>query len=475
MTATKKRVDMRDLTKGPILSQILMFALPLIATSVLQLMFNTADIVVVGRFGGETPEECANALAAVGSCGSLINLIITLFMGLAVGAGVCVAHDMGAKHYKDVTKVVHTAVLAASVCGVFVAVFGFLMTPTFLAWMGTNEAVMDQAILYMRAYFCGVPASMIYNYCAAMLRSTGDTVRPLTFLSVSGVVNVGLNLVMVLVFHLGAMGVGIATAASNWTSCILILLFMLRTDGPCHLELSKLRIDKKKLKKIIFLGLPAGIQGSLFSVSNVLIQSSMNSLGEIVVAGNTAAANLEGYVYATQNALYQTALTFVGQNVGARKYERLKKCVLWCVLVVTLVGLFFGTGMYLFGHQLLGIFAPGNEVVIAAGLKKLSITCVTHFLCGIMEVGCGIMRGLGKSICPMIVSLIGSCALRVVWVYTAFALYPTAETLYISYPVTWILTASAHYIFCFINLRKLKKRIYGTPQHQEQSPAKAAV
>lgn len=458
MIATKTKGRIRDFTEGPILSRILMFALPLIATSILQLLFNTADIVVVGRFGGSTPEECAISLAAVGSCSSLISLLVNLFMGLAVGTGICVAHDMGAKDYKGLSQVVHTAVIAATVCGAFVGVLGFIMAPTFLTWMGTDEDVLFQATRYMRAYFCGVPAGMLYNYCAAMLRSTGDTVRPLTFLSISGVANVLLNLVMVLVFHSGAMGVGIATAASQWISCVLILLYMLRTDGPCHLSLDQLRVTPEKLRKIVRLGIPAGIQGSLFAISNVLIQSSINSLGEIMVAGHTAAANLEGYIYTAQNALYQATLTFVGQNVGAKKYERLKKCIFYCLGAVTVIGLVMSVGVYVFGRPLLRIYAPDSEAVIEAGMISLGIAGLTHFLCGMMEVGCGIMRGFGKSLLPMFTSLIGSCALRVIWVYTAFAIWPTAEVLYVSYPVTWTVTAAAHFIFAFITYKKFVKQ-----------------
>ncbi len=457
-TAKAKRLS-RDFTQGPILSQILMFALPLIATSVLQRLFNTADAVMVGSFSG-TPEECETALAAVGSCGSLIDLVVSLFMGLAVGAGICVAHDIGAKLYGDVSRVVHTAVIAASVCGVAVMIFGLLMARPLLMLMGTGNgdaAVLDQAVMYMQAYFCGIPASLVYNYCASMLRSSGDSSHPMIFLTVAGLVNVLLNLVTVVGLGWGAMGVGVATAVSQWVACIWVLLFMLRTEGPCKLELGKLRVDRKKLRRIILLGIPAGIQGSLFSVSNVLIQSSMNTFGKVVVAGNTAASNLEGYIYATQNALYHTALTFVGQNVGARKFDRLKKCILWCVVVVTVVGLFFGLLAYIFGETLLGIFAPDNEAVVQAGLRKLAITGLTQFLCGLMEVGCGVLRGLGNSVTPMIVSLIGSCVLRVVWVYTVFVLYPSPETLYLSYPVTWIITASVHYLFCGITLRKKRR------------------
>lgn len=456
LTAAKSKRLSRDFTTGPILPQILLFSLPLMATSILQKLFNTADTIMVGRFSG-TPEECETALAAVGSCGSLIDLLVGLFLGLAVGAGVCVAHDIGAKHYKDVSRVAHTSVIAACVCGVLVSIFGFFMARPLLAMMGTgngDQGVLDQAVLYMRAYFFGIPASLIYNYCAAMLRSSGDTVRPMIFLSVSGVVNVVFNFILVVGFGLGALGVGIATAISNWIACFLILAYMFRFDGPCKLELKKLRVDPKKLRKIILLGIPAGIQGSLFAVSNVMIQSSVNSFGKVVVAGKTSAANLEAYIYITQNALYQTALTLVGQNVGARKFDRLKRCILWCTLVVTVIGITLGCAVYFFGHALIGIFAPGNEAVIAAGIKKLSITGITQFLCGLMEVGCGIMRGLGKSLTPMFVSLIGSCLLRLVWIWTVFACFPSPETLYISYPITWIITAATHYICCFITVRK---------------------
>lgn len=448
----------QNLTEGALLPKIILFTLPLIATAVLQLLFNTADTVVVGRWGGSTPEECETALAAVGSCGALTNLIVNLFFGLSVGAGVCVAHDIGAKQYKEVSRVVHTSVLAALICGVVVTVFGFVMAPTLLTLMKTDPVVLDEAVPYMRAYFCGMPANMLYNYCASMMRSSGDTTRPLAFLSIAGVANVLLNLVMVLVFHAGAMGVGVATAASQWVSCILIVGYMMRMDGPCRIELKKLRIDSSKLSKIVLIGLPAGIQGTLFSFSNVLIQSSVNSFGKVVVAGNTAASNLDSYVYATQNSLYHTALTFVGQNVGAHKYQRVRKSILWCTLVVTVVGLSVGGVLVMFGKPLLHIFVPEGGAVVEAGMVRLSIMGVFYFLCGLMEVGCGVMRGLGKSITPMIVSLLGSCVFRVVWICTVFALFPTLKVLYISYPISWALTGAVHYLFCFATLKKIEKR-----------------
>ena len=424
MSASVQAKKIRDFTEGPILSRIILFSLPLIATSVLHLLFNTADTIVVGRWGGATPDECENALAAVGSCGSLINLIINLFMGLSLGAGVCVAHAVGAKRYDRVDAIVHTSVVTSAVLGVIISIFGFLMAKPLLTLMGTEAEVLDQAVPYMQAYIVGMTANMIYNYCSSMLRSIGDTVRPLLFLSVAGVVNVLLNLVMVLVFHQGALGVGIATAASHWVSCIMILVFMIRSDGPCHLDLKRLRVDFKVLRKIVLIGIPAGIQGSLFAVSNVIIQSSVNSLGKIVVAGNTASANLEGYIYATQNALYQAALTFVGQNMGAKKLDRIKRTALWCLVCVTVIGVFISTLMYLFGEPLLSLYAPGNAAVIEKGMIRLRIVGLLHFICGIMEVGCGCVRGMGKSILPMIVSLIGACFSRVVWVFTVFQTSP---------------------------------------------------
>lgn len=461
MTKAEKSKTVKDFTQGPLLSRIILFSLPLIATSILQLLFNTADTIVVGRWGGETPDECANALAAVGSCGSLINLLINLFMGLSLGSGVCVAHAIGAKRYDEVDSIVHTSVIAATVGGIIVTVFGMVMAEPLLRLMGTEEAVLAQAVPYMRAYFMGMVANMIYNYCAAMLRSTGDTVRPLIFLSIAGVVNVLLNLVMVLIFHQGARGVGIATAASHWVSCILILIFMMRKEGPCHLDLKKLRVNLRVLRKIVVIGIPAGIQGSLFSISNVTIQSSVNSLGKIVVAGNTASANLEGYIYATQNSIYNAALTFVGQNMGARKFDRIKRTAWGCLAVVTVIGIAISGIMFLFKGTLMNLYSPGNTPVIEKGLIRFYIIGLTHFLCGIMEVGCGCVRGMGKSLAPTLASLLGSCVFRVVWVYTVFPLAPEAmrqQVLYYCYPISWVVTALVHFIVFFTILKKEKKQ-----------------
>ena len=454
MLQAKKK---RDLTSGPLFSQIILFTLPLIATGVLQLLFNTADTVVVGRWGGASPEARTAALAAVGSCGSLINLIVGLFMGLSVGAGVCVAHDIGAQNHRSVSKTVHTSVVASLICGAVVTLIGLCFARPLLELMQTPEDVIDQAVLYMRAYFCGMPAHMLYNFCASIMRSAGNTTRPLFFLSVAGVVNVVLNLVMVIGFDTGALGVGVATAASQWVSCILIVLYMMKNECPCKIEINKLRISLPHLKKMIMIGLPAGIQGMLFSISNVMIQSSINGFESVAMAGNTAASNLDGYIYISQNALYHTAITFVGQNVGAGKWDRVKKSILYSLLCVVAVGVFLGALMYLFGEMLLSIFAPGAPDVIAAGMVRLGIMGTTYFLCGTMEVGSGVLRALGKSTTSMIISLIGACALRLAYIYTIFEIFRSPFVLYLSYPISWILTTAALFLFVFLDIKKRKK------------------
>ncbi len=449
----------KNFTAGPLIPQILLFSLPLIATSILQLLFNTADTVVVGRWGGDTPEASAASLAAVGSCSSLIMLLVNLFIGLSTGAGICVAHEIGAGHEEEVQKTVHTSVILALISGAFVTVLGLVAAKPLLSLMGTNETLLDEAALYMRAYFCGMPANMLYTFCAAMLRSKGETVRPLLFLSISGVVNVLLNLLLVIVFRCGAVGVGIATAVSQWVSCILIVIYMMRMSGLCRICLRELRIHKDKLGQIIRIGLPAGIQSSLFSIANVLIQSTINTFEPVVVAGNTAALNIEGYVYASQNAFYQAAPTFMAQNMGAGNYNRMKKVVLHCSWMVVAVGATLGGIVLLFAQPLLGIYAPGNQPVIDAGMTRLTVICLGYFFCGLMEVGCGCMRGIGKSILPTVVSLLGSCVLRIVWVYTVFQWSPTLTTLYIAFPMTWIITAMAHYILLAISMHRLHKQM----------------
>ena len=443
MTSTSKKAH-RDLTEGNILKQIVLFALPMIATSVLQLLFNTADTIVVGRWGGDTETEREIALAAVGSCGAIINLVVNIFLGLSVGAGVCVAHGIGAKEFENVEKTLHTAVYTALIGGVLTTIVGLVLTPQLLGMIGIESSILPEAELYMRAYFCGMPAALLYNYCAAMLRASGDTARPLGFLSIAGLANVVLNLIMVLLFKTGALGVGIATAVSNWISCTLIILFMLKTEGPCHLDIKKITIHKEHLKKILAIGLPAGIQSSLFSISNVIIQSALQSFkSATVIAGHTAAANVQGYIYTVMNSTAQSAMNFTGQHVGAKKYKRLKTVVLWHYLLVFVAGFTLSCTIFLLGNPLLSLFIPGNTEAIKIGLISMQLIGLPYFICGFLDVGSYTMRGFGKSLTPTIISLLGACVLRIVWIYTVF--YPfysdNIAVLYLSYPITWFVTA----------------------------------
>jgi len=455
--ANAKAAKNRDLLSGALLPKIIWFSLPLMATGILQLLFNTADTVVVGRFGGSTPEECETALAAVGSCGSLIAVIINFFMGLSVGSGVCTAQSIGARRDDEVEQVVHTSVITALVLGTFVAIVGMILSRPLLIAMGTDPTVLSPAVAYIIAYFAGAPANMLYNYCAAILRSKGDTSRPLLFLTVAGVSNVILNLITVLVFDMGALGVGIATAASHWISCILIVLHMMRLDDACRIDLKKLKIHRPTLSKMLCIGIPAGIQGTVFSFSNVMIQSAVNSFGRVTVAANTAANNITDYGYMAQNAIYHAALTFVGQGVGAKRYDRVRTASLTCVATVTVVGLVTGLLSVAFGEQLLSIFAPGNIEVIRLGMIRIRYMCLPYFLCGVMEVGSGILRGLGKSMTSMIVSISGICGTRLIWLFTIFRSFRSLDILYFSYPVTWTITACAHFAFAIYFIRRMRK------------------
>lgn len=449
----KKQIDM---TEGPILGRMILFTLPVLATGVLQLLFNASDLAVVGQFGGADSQI---EVGAVGSCGALINLIVNLFMGLAVGAGVIAAQDIGAKRYEAVHKLADTALTVSLIGGVAVGVFGFFATEPLLRLMGTTKEILPSAVPYMKAYFTGMPGCLLYNYLAAIQRSGGDTKHPLLFLAISGVANVGLNILMVAGFKLGALGVGIATSASQYIAAAAILIFMLREEGCCRV--TGFALDGERLKKMVLIGLPAGLQGTLFSLSNVIIQSSINAYGTYVVAGNAAGSNLDGFLYIAMNSVYTAALTFVGQNVGAGKYARIKKISFLCVGLVTFIGVSLGVVLVVFGEKLLLIFATGEnkDAVVKAGMNRLLVMGTTYFLCGLMDVGCGIMRGMGKTILPMIVSLVGSCLFRIVWIATVCPLFPgNILALYISYPISWFITAAVHYGCCIHNYRALMRR-----------------
>lgn len=430
-----------DMCNGPLLGKVIEFSLPLILTGILQLLFNAADIIVVGRFAGKT------ALAAVGSTGSLTSLIVNLFMGLSVGSSVVVARKYGAGDLGGVERALHTSVALSIISGIIVAIVGFFCSKTMLEWMSTPDDVIDQAALYLKIYFLGIPASMIYNYSAAALRAVGDTRRPLYYLTIAGVVNVILNLVLVIVFHLDVAGVAIATAISQCVSMVLIISCLLRSEGCIHLDPKKIRIDRHELKDIVKIGLPAGLQSSVFAISNVLIQSSINSFGSVVMAGNAAAGNIEGFIYTAMNSISQATLTFTGQNLGAKRYERVPRILGVCVLLVTVVGLAGSFLAYSLGRHLLAFYTTEADV-IDVGMIRMTIICLPYFLCGLMEVCAGILRGCGYSMTPMIVSVLGACGFRILWIYTIFASCPTLEILYASYPISWILTVLTH-LLCF--------------------------
>ena len=438
-----------DMLNGPVMPKLLSFALPLMLSSMLQLTFNAADVIVVGRFEGDA------ALAAVGAPGPLINLLVNLFMGLSVGANVVVAQCFGAGNYKDTRDAVHTSVLLSLISGVFVGLFGFFLAGTFLSAMNTPDEVLPLATAYMRIYFLGMPANMLYNFGAAILRAVGDTRRPLTYLTIAGAVNVALNLFFVIVLGMGVSGVALATIISQIISAVLVLLCLMRSDGAIKVELKRLRLDMGKVAKIARVGLPAGLQGIVFSISNVLIQSTVNSFGKSVVAGNTTASNLEGYIYVAMNSIYQAAITFTGQNVGARRYERIGRVARDSLMVVFAIGAAMGGLLMLFKRQLFGIYTS-DEAVMAAAAMRTAIIAPTYFLCGMMDTTVGLLRGMGSSILPMVVSIVGVCVLRVVWILTIFRADPTLTMLYVSYPISWAVTFAAH----FVSFLRVKKRKY---------------
>ena len=447
MRQRQKSYEM-DMVNGPIFSQVLRFALPLMLSGILQLLYNAADVVVVGRFAGPT------ALAAVSSTGARTGLIVNVFMGLSVGTSVVVAQNYGANRYKDVSETVHTAISVSLLAGVVVALFGILAAKPLLQLMKNPADVIDQSALYMRIYFAGMPVNMVYNFGSAVLRAVGDTKRPLYFLTIAGIVNVLLNLFFVIVLHMGVAGVATATVLSQVVSVVLTILCLIRSEGSIHLDLKKLRIHKDKLIQIARIGLPAGVQGSLFSISNVLIQSSINAFGSTVMAANGAAGNLEGFVYVGMNAFHQAALSFSGQNVGARRYDRLGRILIACVSAVSVIGLVLGVSAYLAGDTLLAIYTTEAEVV-TIGKVRLLYLCVPYLVCGIMDVLAGQLRGMGCSLVPTIVTILGVCGIRIAWIYTVFAHFHTLQVLYLSYPVSWAVTAAAHLVTYFIVRRRM--------------------
>ena len=432
-----------DLTSGPLLKKIILFSLPLAASSILQLLFNAADVVVVGRFAGST------ALAAVGSNGALINLLVNLFVGLSLGANVVAARCFGAKDERGVQNTVQTSVTLGLVSGVLLAFVGFFAARGLLELMSCPEDVIDLSTLYLKIYFIGMPMTMLYNFNASLLRAVGDTRRPLYCLAVSGVINVVLNLVFVILFQMSVAGVALATIISQTVSALMVTVLLMKEEGPLHLDLRHLGFHKGALVQILKIGLPAGLQSTVFSLSNVVIQSAVNSFGSTIVAGNSAAANIEGFIYTGMNAFAQAAVTFTSQ--GARRYDNLDRVMRNCLLCAVVVGIVLGGGAYLAGEGLLHFYST-DETVVAAGLARMKVICTSYFLCGIMDTLASCLRGRGYSVLPMIVSLVGSCLLRLVWIATIFQLFRSTTTLYISYPISWLLTASVH-LACLLVVR----------------------
>ena len=452
MAEKTARVSYRmDLTEGPLTTKIIKFTIPVMLSGILQLLFNTADVIVVGRFTGKT------ALAAVGSTGSLINLLVSLFIGLSIGTNVLVARYQGAKDDKAVSETVHTSIALGIVGGLILLIIGVVATRPLLEMMATPEDVIDQSTLYMRILFFGMPLNLILNFGAAILRAIGDTKRPLYYLTIAGVINLFLNIFLVTVFSLGVAGVAIATVISEGVSCGLILLCLKHETGAIRLYFNRIKINPSKCIDIMKIGLPAGLQGCIFSISNVLIQSSVNSFGSTVMAGNTAASNIEGFVYVSMNSLHQTCISFTSQNFGAGKFKRIKKVLINCLVIVAITGLVLGNSAYFFGKYLLSAYNNEAEV-ISYGLIRLSIISTMYFLCGLMDVMVGAMRGIGYSILPMIVSLVGACGLRIVWIYTVFVKFRTLDILFISYPVTWTITFLSHLVCYYIVTRKYKDK-----------------
>ena len=453
-----------DMCSGPLIPKILLFSVPLMLSGILQLLFNAADIIVVGQFTG------SQAMAAVGSTGALNNLIINIFIGFSIGSSVLMARYYGAKENDDIRTLVHTSILLGILSGIVLIVIGTLLARPLLSLMGTPDDVIDQAVLYMRIIFLGMPALITYDFGAGILRAIGDTRRPLIYLFASGIINVALNLFFVIVFSLGVAGVALATIISQYTSASLVLRCMIKSDSSYHLSLKELRINGQKLKQIVRIGLPAGIQGAVFSISNVLIQSSVNSFGTVVMAGNTAASNIEGFVYTAMNSFYQASTSFTSQNIGAKKTGRIIPILLSCLLLVSAVGIGLGGIAVGFGKELLGIYSSDTSV-ISYGLERLSVVCFTYFLCGLMDVTCGSIRGMGYSMTPTIVSLTGACGLRILWIYTVFRMNRTLFTLYLSYPISWIVTFVFHLICFTIFYKRLKS---GNSKRMKLSKAASA-
>ncbi len=435
---------------GSIMDKLISFSLPLMLSGILQLMFNAVDIIVVGRFSG------SQALAAVGSTTALINVFTNLFIGISLGANVLAARFFAAGKHEEMSQTVHTSILLALISGVTMAFVGLLFSRGALELMGTPGDVIDQSTLYMRIYFMGMPFFMLYNYGAAILRAVGDTKRPLIFLIISGLINAGLNMILVICFHMDVAGVGIATVVSQMISCVLVLRCLYCAESSYQLRFSKLKINTQYLKQIFQVGVPAGIQSTVINFSNALLQSSVNSFGSVAMAGYTAANNILGFLYASVNSVTQACMSFTSQNYGVRKFKRMDRVLIDCIVISMVIGLSLGCGAYFFGPEILRIYTS-DEQVIRSGMEILAFTTVPYFLCGIMDLFPGALRGMGRSGVPMILSIIGTVGTRIIWIFGIFPHHRSLEILFISYPASWILTIIMQ-VICFGFVRKQVQR-----------------
>ena len=437
-----------DFTQGHLLRKLIVFVIPLMISGLLQTFFNGADLIVVGQFAG------GDDLAAVGACGSLVNLIIGLALGLSVGGNIVVSVFIGANDKPGVKKAVDTTIATAFVCGIVCMLVGVFGARVFLSAMDTPKEILDKAVVYFQLYFAGVPASMMYNFCSAILRSSGESKKPLWFLAAAGVLNVLLNLLFVIVFHMGAAGVALATALSQYLAATLVLRELMSTNEIYKFVPKTFAPSKSVLKRILSVGIPSGIQSIVFSISNVLIQSSINGFGPAVVSGNAAANNIEGFVYVAMNAFSVATTTVVGQNIGARQYKRIDKILIESGLLVTGVGLLLGILVNVFGDPLVRLYCPNSEAAIAAARTKLLYVALPYFLCGILEVLQGTLKSCGYAVSGMIISLICCCGVRVVWIYTVFQYIKTLDCLFVLYSITWILAIVTFVILYITGARK---------------------
>ena len=435
-----------DMCNGTIMDKLISFSVPLILSGILQLLFNAVDIIVVGRFSG------SQALAAVGSTTALINIFTNLFIGISLGANVLAARFYAAQKDKEMSETVHTAIMLALISGVVMLFVGIFFARGALELMGTPDDVIGQSTLYMRIYFAGMPFFMLYNYGAAILRAVGDTKRPLLFLIVSGVVNACLNLFLVIAFHLGVDGVAIATVTAQGISCALVLRCLQRSQASYQLRFRDLKIRGCYVQQIFQVGLPAGIQSTVINFSNALLQSSVNSFGSIAMAGYTAANNLFGFLYVSTNSITQACMSFTSQNYGVGKWKRMDRVLFDCIILSVAVMLILGGGMYFFGPEVLKIYTT-NPRVISCGMEVLTYTTLTYFLCGIMDLLPGALRGMGYSSVPMILSIIGTVGTRIVWIFGIFPNHRSLDILFISYPVSWMITIVLQ-VICFYFVRR---------------------